>query len=151
MEQIQSLHRNIEGYLRKHYLGKAIAGSILFVGVSVALWLLFSAIEYTARLDSLPRGILFIGFLIIASAMLISQVALPLLQRSGMFRDMDEREASARIGKGVTEIDDRLTNALTLGGEWQIGSRDLERRALQQGVWERDARPLSEPLGSGVC
>lgn len=33
-----------------------------------------------------------------------------------------------------------LTNALTLGCEWQIGSRDLERRALQQGFWERDTR-----------
>jgi dipeptidase len=33
-----------------------------------------------------------------------------------------------------------LTNALTLGREWQIGSRDLERRALQQGFWEHDGR-----------
>jgi len=33
-----------------------------------------------------------------------------------------------------------LTNALTLGREWQIGSRDLERRALQQGFWEQDTR-----------
>ncbi len=33
-----------------------------------------------------------------------------------------------------------LTNALTLGAEWQIGSRQLERRALQQGFWESDAR-----------
>ncbi len=33
-----------------------------------------------------------------------------------------------------------LTNALTLGAEWQIGSRDLERYALQQGFWTRDER-----------
>jgi dipeptidase len=33
-----------------------------------------------------------------------------------------------------------LTNALTLGANWQIGSRDLERKALQQGFWTRDAR-----------
>jgi secernin len=28
-----------------------------------------------------------------------------------------------------------LTNALTLGAEWQIGSRQLERRAQEQGFW----------------
>ncbi len=33
-----------------------------------------------------------------------------------------------------------LTNALTLGAEWQIGSRGLERYALQQGFWTRDER-----------
>lgn len=33
-----------------------------------------------------------------------------------------------------------LTNALTLGSEWQIGSRDLERYALQKGYWTRDER-----------
>ena len=32
------------------------------------------------------------------------------------------------------------TNALTLGREWQIGSRELERRALQQGFWEESDR-----------
>jgi secernin len=33
-----------------------------------------------------------------------------------------------------------LTNALTLGANWQIGSRDLERRALQKGYWASDDR-----------
>jgi dipeptidase len=33
-----------------------------------------------------------------------------------------------------------LTNELTLGAEWQIGSRALERHALQQGYWKKDAR-----------
>lgn len=33
-----------------------------------------------------------------------------------------------------------LTNTLTLGAEWQIGSRDLERYALAQGLWTRDTR-----------
>ena len=33
-----------------------------------------------------------------------------------------------------------LTNALTLGTGWQIGSRDLERAALQQGFWTEKGR-----------
>ena len=33
-----------------------------------------------------------------------------------------------------------LTNALSLDARWQIGSRDLERRALQQGYWARNQR-----------
>ena len=33
-----------------------------------------------------------------------------------------------------------LTNALTLGADWQIGSRDLERTALAEGYWTRKSR-----------
>ncbi len=33
-----------------------------------------------------------------------------------------------------------LTNLLTLDSSWEIGSRDLERSALQQGFWTSDAR-----------
>ena len=33
-----------------------------------------------------------------------------------------------------------LTNALTLGTGWQIGSRDLERTALAEGYWTRKTR-----------
>ena len=32
------------------------------------------------------------------------------------------------------------TNALTIGRDWQIGSRELERSALQQGFWEENDR-----------
>ncbi|MFK7895164.1 MAG: C69 family dipeptidase [Myxococcota bacterium] len=33
-----------------------------------------------------------------------------------------------------------MTNALSLGGDWQIGSRDLERHAVAQGYCERSER-----------
>jgi dipeptidase len=33
-----------------------------------------------------------------------------------------------------------LTNALTLGDDWDFGSRDLERNATQQGFWVRGGR-----------
>lgn len=33
-----------------------------------------------------------------------------------------------------------LSNVLSLGTEWQIGSRDLERRAQQQGFWSSEGR-----------
>ena len=33
-----------------------------------------------------------------------------------------------------------LTNALTLGGDWQIGSRNLERHAVSEGYCERSER-----------
>jgi hypothetical protein len=33
-----------------------------------------------------------------------------------------------------------LTNALTLGADWDFGARDLERHATQQGFWSSDRR-----------
>ncbi len=49
-------------------------------------------------------------------------------------------ETTAR-GWAASEVEGAsLTNALTLGANWQIGSRDLERRALQQGFWRSSRR-----------
>jgi dipeptidase len=55
--------------------------------------------------------------------------------RSAWVLETTARSWAAREVDGAS-----LTNALTLGGDWQIGSRDLERSALQQGFWTRDAR-----------
>jgi secernin len=49
-------------------------------------------------------------------------------------------ETTAR-GWAASEVEGAsLTNKLTLGANWQIGSRDLERRALQQGFWRSNRR-----------
>lgn len=55
--------------------------------------------------------------------------------RSAWVLETTARAWAARSVEGAS-----LTNALTLGSGWQIGSRDLERAALQQGFWTSDAR-----------
>jgi secernin len=55
--------------------------------------------------------------------------------RSAWVLETTARSWAAREVEGAS-----LTNALTLGANWQIGSRDLERSALQQGFWTRDSR-----------
>ncbi|MCP4907367.1 MAG: hypothetical protein GY910_20510 [bacterium] len=49
-------------------------------------------------------------------------------------------ETTARGWAARTVEGASLTNALTLGAEWQIGSRGLERHAHEQGCWTRDER-----------
>jgi secernin len=49
-------------------------------------------------------------------------------------------ETTARAWAARSVDGASLTNALTLGSGWQIGSRDLERRALQQGYWSSGDR-----------
>lgn len=55
--------------------------------------------------------------------------------RSAWVLETTARNWAAREADGAS-----ATNALTLGAEWQIGSRDLERSALQQGFWTRQQR-----------
>jgi len=55
--------------------------------------------------------------------------------RSAWVLETTARAWAARSVEGAS-----LTNALTLGTGWQIGSRDLERAALQQGFWTSDTR-----------
>ncbi len=55
--------------------------------------------------------------------------------RSAWILETTARGWAARSAEGAG-----LTNALTLGREWQIGSRHLEKDALQQGFWQSDSR-----------
>jgi secernin len=55
--------------------------------------------------------------------------------RSAWVLETTARGWAAREVEGAS-----LTNALTLGDDWQIGSRDLERGALHQGFWAKNAR-----------
>jgi dipeptidase len=55
--------------------------------------------------------------------------------RSAWVLETTARAWAARSVEGAS-----LTNALTLDTGWQIGSRDLERAALQQGFWKSDTR-----------
>ncbi len=55
--------------------------------------------------------------------------------RSAWVLETTARAWAARSVEGAS-----LTNALTLGTGWQIGSRDLERAALRQGFWTSDSR-----------
>jgi dipeptidase len=49
-------------------------------------------------------------------------------------------ETTARAWAARSVDGASLTNALTLDAGWQIGSRNLERAALQQGFWTSNAR-----------
>jgi len=55
--------------------------------------------------------------------------------RSAWVLETTARAWAARSVDGAS-----LTNALTLGTGWEIGSRDLERSALSQGFWKSNAR-----------
>ena len=55
--------------------------------------------------------------------------------RAAWVLETTARGWAARLVEGAS-----LTNALTLDSGWQIGSRDLERAALQQGFWASNAR-----------
>lgn len=55
--------------------------------------------------------------------------------RSAWVLETTARRWAARSVEGA-----RLTNALTLGDDWEIGSRDLERHAAQDGHWSGAGR-----------
>lgn len=64
--------------------------------------------------------------------------------RSAWVMETTARGWAAREVEGAS-----LTNALTLGREWQIGSRDLERHARDEGYCPRDER-LDFKAGYGL-
>ncbi len=151
MEGLRLLHDNIEGYLRRYYLGKLISGALISLGAAVALWVVFALIEHVYRLENASRMVLFFGFIFMAGGLLVLQVLIPGLQYLGFLRRLNEQDAARSIGRMIPDIDDRLINAITLESSGLQTSRlvqaSLDQRAKKLNVFDfRTAVDLKRSL-----
>ncbi len=151
MEDLRRLHENIEGYLKRFYLSKLIAGGLITLGVALALGLIVALVEYVYRLNTTPRMVLFFGFVLMVGGVLVSQVLRPWMQYLGWFRNLGEPDAAKAIGKAIPDIDDRLLNAISLGeganAELKLVQASLTQRAGALNLFDfREAVDLRESL-----
>jgi hypothetical protein len=101
-------------YKRKYYLNKLLRGSIYFGASLLTVYLLISSVEYTIRLNSTGRAVLFFLFVGIFLLMLYRWVIDPLLSIGSNRRQISDEEAARQIGSFFPEINDRLLNVLQL-------------------------------------
>ncbi|MEO1006611.1 MAG: DUF4175 family protein, partial [Cyanobacteria bacterium J06638_38] len=80
----------------------------------LSVYLLFNSIEYTARLSSLWRGILFFSFLLLFLFILIKWVIDPLTRYYSNQRQISDEEAARQIGTYFPEVQDKLLNLIQL-------------------------------------
>ena len=109
-----SVTEQLQQYKRKYYLNKLIRGSIFFGAIVLSVYLLFNSIEYTARLSSLWRGVLFFSFLLLFLFILIKWVIDPLIRLYNSKRQISDEEAARQIGTYFPKVQDKLLNLIQL-------------------------------------
>jgi hypothetical protein len=110
----QLLLQKLDAFIRKYYKNLLLKGSIIFLGLFVAVFLLISLLEYFGRYTSGVREILFFSLLFLSLVLLVKFVIIPLAHLLKIGKQISHEQAASIIGKHFSGISDKLTNTLEL-------------------------------------
>lgn len=139
------LIKKLDEFIRKYYLNRLIHGIIYSVGLLVVFFLLSALIEYFGRLNSAGRAVLFYGYLLAASVVLVKWVFVPLLQLSRLGKLISYDQAAEIIGSHFGNVRDKLINTLQLQKSLRDGSENtaLAAASIDQRIKELNPVPFT--------
>jgi len=130
MSGIEALKSNLDAYIKRYYLIRLLRGLLLWLGLSILLFILWSTLEYFNRFSSGTRAFLFWSYLSLFGAWLFFLVALPLFRMLRLIRTFDYREAAVKIGRRLKGLDEHLLDTLSFSEQRE--NSDLLIQALEQ-------------------
>ena len=111
-----------------------IKGLLLFITLSVVIFLIVTATEYFLWLSRSIRLILFIAFVVALLALLYRYVLTPLLYLYKIRTGLNAQDAAKLIGNHFPEVSDKLINLLDLADNEK--NSDLVLAAIKQRSFE---------------
>jgi hypothetical protein len=127
------IHQKIKEFVQKYYLNKLYKGALLFVMITVGVFIAFALLEYFSYLNSTTRAVLFYSYLTLFFATIAVYVIYPLTKIAGLGKTLNATAVSKIIGKHFPEIDDKLLNVIQLETQIESGgyrSLDLLNAAI---------------------
>jgi len=127
------IHQKINEFVRKYYLNKLYKGALVFVMITMGVFIVFALLEYFSYLNSTTRAVLFYTYLALFLATIAMYVVIPLLKIAGIGKTLNATAVSKIIGKHFPEIDDKLLNVIQLESQIDTGkyrSLDLLNAAI---------------------
>ena len=109
----------LDAFLGRYYANRAWKGLFALLSVSLAVFLVFCAVEYLLYLPGNLRKILFWLFVVLFWAGFGILVFYPWGQSRGWFSRMSRQEAARYLALRYPELDDRLYNVLDLKRQLQ--------------------------------
>ena len=145
------LIQKIDAFTRKYYVNQIIRGSIYFVAVALAAFLISAILEYFGRFPTAVRMVLFYGLLAVYTGMFIRYILLPSLKLVRMGRLISHDEASRIIGAHFPDISDRLLNTLQLKRQAELSREEsgLLRASIDQRIASLEPIPFSSAINFG--
>jgi len=108
-------------------------GALVFIMITMGVFIVFALLEYFSYLNSTTRAVLFYTYLALFTATMAVYVIYPLLKMAGIGKTLHTTAVSKIIGKYFPEIDDKLLNVIQLENQIEAGkyrSLDLLNAAI---------------------
>jgi len=114
MSELEILEKNLDNYVSRFYAQQILRGAFLTLLITLSGWLIIALLEHAFMFNPLVRGAIFYSFLMLIFSVLIFQVILPVLKYFRVLVPISKELAAQEIGAGIKEVDDKLTNTLSL-------------------------------------
>ncbi len=113
-ESNQQLKAQLQAFKSKYYKNKILKGSIFFLAVVFGSFLLFNSLEFTARLSSFGRGLLFFSYIALVLGGFVHFIGRYLWLLKNNRKQISNEESAVQIGKFFPQISDKLLNIIQL-------------------------------------
>jgi hypothetical protein len=108
------LVNKLNHFRARYYTFKLFKGIILTFFILLALFTIFSVVEYFIYLSSDARKALFFGFIVFGGLLAIQFIFIPVLKLLHILKPIDSKSSSVIIQKHFAEIKDKLLNIIEL-------------------------------------
>jgi len=132
MQNYDIIEKKLERFIKKFYSNLLIKGALLFVGISLLLFIFMSALEYFLWFSSGLRTFLFWTVLAVELVLLFKLILIPASQLFKISKGIEYAEASDYIGTHFPEVSDKLKNILQLkaqGAQGELLLASIEQKS----------------------
>ncbi len=120
----EKLIEKLDAFTRKYYVNQIIRGSIYFVAITLAAFLISAILEYFGRFPSVVRAGLFYGLISVFLILFVKFILIPAFKLMRMGQLISHDEASKIIGAHFPDISDKLLNTLQLKRQAELSRED---------------------------
>ncbi|NNF02638.1 MAG: DUF4175 domain-containing protein, partial [Bacteroidia bacterium] len=108
------LIQKLDEFIRKFYKNQLIRGLIYSIALLTLFFISVTTFEYFAHLDTMPRTLLFYGFVIASMYVIGRFILFPLFKLYKLSATISHEQAARIIGNHFGNVEDKLLNILQL-------------------------------------
>ena len=143
----QLLIQKLDQFIRKYYMNKLIRGTLYSVAVILAMFILFTVMEYYLYLPSSTRKIMFFSFVGVSLAAIGGWVMLPMLNYFSLGKLISHERAASIIGQHFGSVQDKLLNLLQLKQQSSnLQDASLINASINQKIGELEPVPFKAAI-----
>ena len=128
-----NLIQKLDLFIRKYYVNQLFRGSLYFIGLIVAYFLIINILEGSFYFDKNVRKFLFYSLITIGGVGAFIWIIQPLIKMFKLGSTISHEQAAVIIGDHFYDVKDKLLNILQLNKQYETGNNsDLVMASITQ-------------------